>query len=108
MVLTVGPNDHGKWFQGGPGKWIEIVDQTVVLGGKPGDLDVIMDTPGRVADLLRNYTFKNCRIIYTGRAFELVDVFFDNCTFDLPDTDQGRVLAKTIIEKDFPSFVARG
>lgn len=107
VVGTIGPGDHGKWFQGGPEKWVEVLDLTVILDGKPGEVNVIMDTPGHVAETFRNIIFKNCHIVYRGGSVKLVDVFFDNCDFEIADSQEGRAFAKAIIEKTFPSFSPR-
>jgi hypothetical protein len=38
VVQTITPADHGKWFTGEPGKWVEILGLDLLLDAKENDL----------------------------------------------------------------------
>jgi DNA-binding FrmR family transcriptional regulator len=110
IVQTIGPGDHGKWFQGKPGEWTLIVDQTLTLDAKDQyELPHLNDATGHPASVYQYIIFKNCHIIYHGGEVTLVKVFFDNCTFDIQHSDIGERFAESILSPaPFATFFAPG
>jgi hypothetical protein len=106
ITQTMNPEDHGKWFSGKPGEWLEIRIPRIVLDGKPGEVGVIMDAPGHISDKFQYVIFKDATIVYRGGPIVLVNVFFDNCTFQIAPSDSGRLLAHRILESTFATFSA--
>jgi hypothetical protein len=60
------------------------------------------DEPARI---YLNFIFRNTHIVYRGKfPIELINVFFDNCTFELPNTDRGRLLADKVLKETHLTF----
>lgn len=111
IVATMHPNEpRDRTFYGGEGKWIlfEGSGTTLILDAKPNEMPSISDvtdTPsGQPARIYKNFIFRNTHIVYRGDLVVLIDVFFENCTFDIKDGDNGRMLADKILKSTYATF----
>lgn len=71
------------------------------MTGKNDDADVLEDSPGHTAKTLAYIIFRNTHVIYRGGAITLINVFFDNCTFEIQQDSNGFLLAKEVFAKPF-------
>jgi hypothetical protein len=109
IVQTIGPGDHGKWFQGSPEEWVLITEQTLILDPKDqNELPHLNDAPGHPARVFRNTIFRKCHLIYRGGELTLISVFFDDCTFDIQRSHEGETFAESILNPaPFTTFSAK-
>jgi hypothetical protein len=73
-----------------PGQWAQVEWKEVTLDGRKGDPTALLDLRHNVLTELGNTIFKGTHIIYRGGKMTLIDVFFEDCTFDVADTPNGR------------------
>jgi hypothetical protein len=108
IVQTIGPGDHGKWFQGNPEGWVLITEQTLILDPKDqSEVPHLNDAPGHPARVFRNIVFRKCHLIYRGGELTLISVFFDDCTFDIQRSHEGETFAESILNPaPFTTFSA--
>lgn len=102
IVQTVKP---GEWTKArSVGEWVQLDGAMVVLDGKDLDPLSIFDEFGHAKKILAYVIFKNTHVIYRGGKVTLINVFFENCTFELPlESENARRLAIAILEP--PPFV---
>jgi hypothetical protein len=81
-----------------PDEWVELVGGTVALDGKPGDRGSIHNAAGVPYSPFRNLIVRNATVTYHGGKATLINVFFENCTFEITDNDNGRRMAEAILD----------
>ena len=99
VIQTIHPEDHGRWFEGSKGKWTIIEGGSFILDAKaPDEVPHLNDGSGNPASIYQYIIFKNCHIAYRGRAISLVNVFFENCTFNITRGVRGEMLARSLLD----------
>jgi len=96
-------NQPWTWAPSGPGEWLQIQGPgLVVLDGKPGEPGTVYarKTQGRFGYVI----FKDVHVVYRGGPVTLINVFFDNCTFDVQSNGNGALLAKAIFSAPITDF----
>jgi hypothetical protein len=93
---------HGTWTTVPEGKYLEDVSPKVILDGKPGKPYVIFDRPDHIATMLTRVIFKGSHVIYRGGPITLINVFFDNCTFEISEIKTETYSRKRFWEKHSP------
>jgi hypothetical protein len=53
---------------------------------------------------MRNVVFQNAHIKYSGGPVKMSNIYFVNCTFDLPKNEQGEQFALSILDSPAISF----
>jgi|ERR1022692_4024819 hypothetical protein len=106
QVMHANEPPPGPLMRSGPNRWIVYEGEGTSLlldkqGKEPGKY--IIDN-GEPAGLYENFIFRNTRIVYHGNPIVLVNVFFDNCTFEINDNANGRSFAGQILRSMYPSF----
>ena len=81
-----------------PDEWVELVGGTVALDGKPGERGSIHNAAGVPYSPFRNLIVKNAMVTYHGGRVTLINVFFENCTFEITDNNNGRRMAEAILD----------
>ncbi len=107
IIQTMHVGDHID-FESGVGKWIlfEGDGKTLVLDTQKGEKDpaIIDKTANERAKIYQYFIFRNTHIVYRGNPIVLINVFFDNCTFEIRDNNNGRMLADQLLKSTYPTL----
>ena len=110
IAVSIGPGSPGprkEWVDYPINKWLEFIGPaTLKLDGKVGELKIAYDRPNHPISVYRNVIFRKVHIIYRGGQITLINVFFDDCTFEIQNNPIGLMFAKAIFEKPFTDFSA--
>jgi hypothetical protein len=104
IVQTVSPGGvvNGR----NDGEWAECVGGTVALDGDVNNPNSLFLRPGTVLRVVGYTIFKGAHVIYNGGELSLTNVFFDDCTFEVADTPNGRkFLAQVLNVNPYTTFV---
>jgi hypothetical protein len=87
-------------------QWVELDVHRINLGGDISEPNISFDRNNQPLTLLENFIIKGAKVTYRGRKITLVNVFFENCTFDITNEANGQELAKNILAlRPFTNFV---
>jgi hypothetical protein len=83
----------------------EHIGQDLNKNNPRGDAFLIVQAKRVILDGMdiRNVVFENVHIVYGGGPLKMENIFFVNCTFELPQTRVGQELAETVL--NHPSVV---
>jgi hypothetical protein len=89
-----------------PGKWTLMLGPgSMVIGASPIEDAFFRERPGaEPMTLYGNVIFRNMHIRYDGGILTLINVFFDNCTFEIQQNPKGRAFMASVIHSELVNF----
>lgn len=107
VAATVVPvTAHTHFPQQKPGEWIEFVHARFKLDGRPGEEGLLSYDNGRPVVFVTNLIVRDSIVEYRGGQITLVNVFFENCEFQITNNDNGRRMAQALLNPTpYTSFV---
>lgn len=108
VVLTIEPKALDIRFpMVKPGQWVEFVHAHLKLDGKPGENGFLADDKGRPLTPITNIIVRGSTVEYRGGHATLVNVFFEDCIFEITNNNNGRLMAIAVLKPaPFTSFAA--
>jgi hypothetical protein len=101
QTIVADPNiQYAPILPRGPGQWLQSVGGNAKLDAADKVEPGMFNGGGQPLKVLSNIIFRDVTVIYRGGDVRLVNVFFVNCTFDLPRSDKGVIVAQALLKPE--------